>query len=164
MSCVIEFDIQEPLNSAQGGAGHCWHSMFRNPVMVKGYPIMAKHKSSLGLEISLNVMSRLAGSNYANEFDGKTFIKGFSAMLIATEVSNDILLWHYCFNISGERISYLDHDLKTNEAIGLQQLSAARHVVGWCRECDSHVGMSSPPKKSKIYPLTLIRNSECPIW
>lgn len=50
ISCIIEFDIQKPLNSAQGGAGHCWHSMFRNPVMVKGYPIMAKHKTGLGLE------------------------------------------------------------------------------------------------------------------
>jgi hypothetical protein len=150
ISCVIGFDIQEPLNGAQGGAGHCWHSMFRNPVMVEGYPIMAKHKSGLGLEMPLNVMSRLAGSKYANEFDGKTFIKGFSAMLIATEVSKDLLLWHYYFNVTGERISYLDHDLKTSEVISLQQLGAARHVVGWCRECDSYVGRSSPPKYLKL--------------
>lgn len=149
ISCVIEFDIQEPLSGAQKGAGHCWHSMFRNPVMVKGYPIMAKHKSDLGLEMPLNVMSALAGSKYANEFDGKTFIKGFSTMLIAAEVSKDLLLWHYYFNVTGERISYLDHNLKSVEAIGLQRLGAARHVVGWSRECNSYAGRSSPPTKSR---------------
>jgi len=133
ISCVIKFDIQEPLNGAQRGAGHCWHSMFRNPFMVKSYPIMAKHKSGLGLEMPLNVMSGLAGSKYATEFDGKTFIKGFSAMLIATEVSRDLLLWHYYFNVTGERISYFDHNLETVQVISLQQLGAARHVVGWCR-------------------------------
>ncbi|KAH8746433.1 hypothetical protein BGZ57DRAFT_935950 [Hyaloscypha finlandica] len=78
---------------------------------------MAKHKSGLGLEMPLNIISGLAGSKYTNEFNGKTFIKGFSAMLIATEVSKDLLLWHYYFNVTGERISYLDHDLKTIEAI-----------------------------------------------
>jgi len=66
--------------------------MFRNLVIVKGYPIIAKYKSSLGLEMPLNVISGLAGSKYTNEFNGKTFIKGFSAILIATKVSKDLLL------------------------------------------------------------------------
>lgn len=143
ISCVIDFEIQEPLSVTQRGSGHCWHNMFRNPVMVVGYPILAKHKAGLGLELPLNVLSDMAGSKYASEFDGKVVIKGFSVMLIATEVSRDLLLWHYYFNATGERISYFDHSLGDIAAIGLQRLQQSRHIVGWCYECESYAGKSS---------------------
>ncbi|KAH8895964.1 hypothetical protein GQ53DRAFT_604704, partial [Thozetella sp. PMI_491] len=146
ISCTIEFDIQPPLDPAQRTAGHCWHSMLRNPVMVRGYPILAKHSAGLGLEMQLNVMARLAGSNHASEFDGKVFLKGFSAMLVATQIARDITLWHYFFNAKGERLSYFDHDLECIKPISLQQFGKARHVVGWCVECDSYAGRSPTGK------------------
>lgn len=140
ISCVIDFDIQEPLSKIQRGPGHCWHDMFRNPVMVIGFPIFAKHKGGLGLELPLNVLSFMAGSKYASEFDSKVFIKGFSVMLIATDISKDLLIWHYYFNPTGKRISYFDHSLNDVEAIGLQPLGVSRHIVGWCRQCNSYAG------------------------
>lgn len=37
-SVEVEFDISTD-NVPEGVAGHCWHGMFRNPVVVRGFPI-----------------------------------------------------------------------------------------------------------------------------
>jgi hypothetical protein len=95
--CMIEFEMNEPATSREGPPGQCWH-MFRNPVMVSGYPILTKHEHGLGLEMPLNMIAELGGSERANEFDGKVFIKGFSTMLIATKITRDLLIWHYFYN------------------------------------------------------------------
>jgi hypothetical protein len=75
--CMIEFEMNEPATSREGPPGQCWHNMFRNPVMVSGYPILTKHERRLGLEMPLNMIAELGGSERANEFDRKVFIKGF---------------------------------------------------------------------------------------
>ena len=85
--------------------------------------------------MQLNMIAGLSGSDRVIEFDGKVFIKGLSAMLIATKVTKDLLIWHYFFNGEGGRISYLDHTLQDIDDISLIQLEAARHVVGWCSDC-----------------------------
>ncbi|KAK3690427.1 hypothetical protein B0T22DRAFT_537089 [Podospora appendiculata] len=107
--------------------------MFRNPVMVCGYPILATSRG-LGLEMPLNIIAGLNGSDRVTEFDGKVFIKGYSTMVVATKVSPDanVLTWHYLYNSKGERLSYLDHALENVDQINLDQLKSARHVVGWC--------------------------------
>ncbi|OTA56890.1 hypothetical protein K449DRAFT_437747 [Hypoxylon sp. EC38] len=139
---VIDFKIEEPSANNQALPGRCWHGMFRNPVMVTGYPILAKHERKLGLEIPLNIMAALAGSERAYEFDDKVFIKGISTMLIATRAIGDLLIWHYFYNENGEEISYFDHNLTSVDNIHLKQLSnpRVRHVVGWCSECIYHAG------------------------
>jgi hypothetical protein len=76
--------------------GHCWHNKFRNPMVVQGYPIQLKRQRNLGLEMPLNMMAGLLYTDRAIEFDSKVFIKGFSDMLVATRVVDDILVWHTC--------------------------------------------------------------------
>jgi hypothetical protein len=107
--CVIDFEMNEPATGEEAPPGQCWHNMFRNPIMVSGYPILTKHEYGLGLEMPLNMVAGLAGSERANQFDGKVFIKGFSTMLTAVKITTDLLIWHYFYNSEGERISYLDH-------------------------------------------------------
>jgi hypothetical protein len=138
--CVIEFEMEELALSSEMPPGQCWHNMFKNPVMVKGYPILTKHERGTGLEMPLNMIAELAGSKRANVFDGKVFIKGFSTMLIATKTTRDVLIWHYFYTRKGERISYLDHPLQVVDDIGLFQLDTARHVVGWCSDCMYYAG------------------------
>jgi hypothetical protein len=86
--------------------------MFKNPVMVSRYPILAKHKQGLGLEMPLNIIAGLARSDRATIFDRKVFIKGFSTTLIAIKITKDLLLWHYFYNVDGERLAYLDHSVQ----------------------------------------------------
>jgi hypothetical protein len=66
--------------------------MFRNPVVAKGYLILSRSESSIGLEILLNMMAGLARTQHANTFNGKLFIKGFSTMLVLMKHSGDLLI------------------------------------------------------------------------
>ena len=59
---AIDFKINKPVISGKGLPGECWYNMFRNPIMVSGYPILAKHERGLGLEIPLNIIAGLARS------------------------------------------------------------------------------------------------------
>jgi hypothetical protein len=138
--CAIGFKINEPAVSQERPLGQCWHDMFRNPVMVNGYPIRTKREHGVGLEMPFNMIAGLAGSERAVEFNGRVFIKGFSTMLIAVRLVGDLLIWHYFFNNKGERISYLDHNLQDGQDISLLQLDGARHVVGWSPDCKYYAG------------------------
>jgi hypothetical protein len=139
--CVFDFKIIQLPTNGKELPGQCWHNMFKNPIVVIGYPILTKHERELGLEIPLNMVAELAGTDQAQEFDGKVFIKGFSTMLIATKVTRDLLIWHYFYNKEGERISYLDHPLQATDDMSLLKLDTARHVVGWCTDCLYYTGM-----------------------
>lgn len=138
--CNIDFETNDRVMNGEAWPGQCWHSMFRNPVIVKGYPILTKQVKDLGLEMPLNMIARLAGTERVNEFDSKVFIKGFSAMLIATRITNDLLIWHYLYNRTGEKISYLDHSFQVSDDISLLQLDTSRHVVGWCWDSMYYAG------------------------
>ena len=140
ISCVIDFELYQSTLNVETLPGHCWHNMFRNPVMVCGYPIPAKNSDELGLEIPINMMAMLAGSDRAIDFDRKIFIKGFTTMLIATKVTKDLLLWHYLYKSNGERISNADHNLHSIEDSSLTQLNTPRYVVGWCSDCRYFAG------------------------
>lgn len=114
--------------------------MFGNPVVASGYPIATKPRRGLGIEIPLNIMAALTGSERVDEFDDKVFIEGFSTMLVATEAAKDLLLWHYLFNQDGERISYFGHSTEVSSGISSSQVATARHVVGWCADCRTYAG------------------------
>jgi hypothetical protein len=108
--------------------------------MVSGYPILRKSAPGAGIEMPLNMMTALVGSQQAVEFDGKIFLKGFSTMLVATKLSQDTLLWHYHYNEQAEKISYLDQQHHRVDSINLLQLETSRHVVGWCPSSVQYTG------------------------
>ncbi|KAM7224236.1 hypothetical protein V8F06_000017 [Rhypophila decipiens] len=109
--------------------------MFRNPVVVTGFPILRRQRVDTGLEIPLHMAACLTDASRLHDFHGKFFLKGFSAMLVATEVIGDLVLWHLYYDAAGERISYIDvdKDLCTGD-IGVNLLRSCRHVVGWCSD------------------------------
>jgi len=149
--CIIKFEMKPQTKSAEVSNGQCWQNMFNNPVMVSGYPILTKHEQGLGLEMPLNIIAGLAGSDRATIFDGKVFIKGFSTMLIAIRKTRDLLLWHYFYNVDGERLAYLDHSVQAADDISLLQLDTARHIVGWCIDCIYYAGKCLRPKLATAF-------------
>ncbi|EPS42448.1 hypothetical protein H072_3564 [Dactylellina haptotyla CBS 200.50] len=137
-SCKLGFaveddDIRSPSN------GQCWHSMFRNPVIVKGYPIPRRPNPKRGLEIPLNIMAGLARTQHLQFFSGKVFIKGLSTLLVPTRREKGFLVWHLIYNPEGGRISYLECKV-SHEEVDATELETSRHVLGWCSRAEYNAG------------------------
>ena len=84
-----------------------------------------------GLEIPLHIMAGLVQATRAYVFDETIILKGFTSMLVPTEQSNDITLWHHFFHMDGSRIMYMERGLSTLRVSNLSKLQASRHIVGW---------------------------------
>ncbi|VUC36652.1 unnamed protein product [Clonostachys rosea] len=134
ITCEIGFTMEEVPQTPASANGQCWHDIFRNPVVVKGYPILRRAEQNTGLEVSLNVMAGLARTQRVDHFNGKIYIKGFSTMLIPTRRNKDILCWHLIYNKDGSRISYLDDNVGLEQDITDLNLEGLRHILGWCSE------------------------------
>lgn len=141
--CQIGFPQENIPGSPEIMNGRCWHDVFRNPVIVRGYPIRQRIEYGTGLEMPLNIMAGLVQSQQVDQFRERTYIKGFSTMLILTRRKEDSLYWHLVYNKDGTRISYLDADeYKADQAqnIAQSELESLRHVLGWCSEAKFYAG------------------------
>ncbi|KAL1381596.1 hypothetical protein HDK64DRAFT_321344, partial [Phyllosticta capitalensis] len=140
----ISFDVKEiDPESSKLQNGTCWHGLFRNPVVVQGYPHV--NKGSPGLNIPFNIMAGLLRTVRVTKFDGRIFIKGFSALLFPTKYDHGTITWHLLYNIDGAYISYLDErimHLQDDDAkqISMADLTWTNHVVGWCSDAKSYTG------------------------
>lgn len=132
--CEFDFSLTEIDTRQETSNGQCWHPIFRNPVVVSGYPIARRVDSNTGLEISLHTMAKLVGTDRINIFDGKVYIKSFSAMLVPTRYTGELLIWHFLYSKDGSRISYLDCTMPHAENIKISDLETTRHIIGWCSE------------------------------
>lgn len=139
MHCKISFIMEQKKYSAATN-GQCWHDMFKNPIVVKGYPIPYRSVEIPGLELPLNMMAGLAQTSRADTFNGKLFIKGFSTMLIPTKCSEGLVNWHLLYNKDGNRLSYLDNNFPHAKEVGAFHLELSRHVIGWCLEVKINAG------------------------
>ena len=133
----VESNLETDINKAQEN-GTCWHALFRNPVIVPRYPILARADQERGLEISLGMMTGLAEATHATDFDDGIVIKGFSAMFIPTARTEKSVRWHLTYVENGDRISYCSAHKQTRclhsagpEGVDLSLLSISRHFLGW---------------------------------
>ncbi|KAL7968449.1 hypothetical protein HDV63DRAFT_87679 [Trichoderma sp. SZMC 28014] len=137
----IGFTMEKDIHASTGVNGQCWHSLFRNPVIVQGYPIPRRIERSTGLEISLNIMAGLAQSQHISQFKGKLYIKGFSIMILPVRQDGEVLYWHLIYNKNGHRISYLDDNIRQEKQdIKETGLEHSRHILGWCSEIEFYAG------------------------
>lgn len=125
--------------------GQCWHGLFRNPVVARGYPIPRRSEYNTGLDIPLNILARLAQAHRATMFDGKMVIKGFSTMLVPTKRTEDMLIWHLLFNNDQRHISYGDHRVSStqelyDESATVNDLERCRNILGWASVASNHAG------------------------
>ena len=130
--------------------GQCWEHLFRNPVVVTGYPIPRRPQSSTGLEISSSLMMALCQARTVTIFDGKPFIKGFCTMLAPTKHEEHVVTWHVLTNEDGDHISYADPRAQNlsrdgSDSIGIFDVEVSRHIIGWCASAKSYAGRNRSP-------------------
>lgn len=125
--------------------------MFRNPVLVNGYPIPRRPHTDTGLEIPFNMMAGLIGTQRVNAFKGNLFLKGFSSMLVPVERFDDIVVWHFLHNADGARIPYLDHSLPLLADLDFRSIETGRHMVGWCSEVKICTGRTIQMVMTKFF-------------
>jgi hypothetical protein len=116
--------------------GNCWQPLFKNPVVVKGYPILTRDHGERGLEIPLDMMASLGDASRTTVFDRSIVIKGFCTLFVMTKRIENSVLWHFLFNQDGSRISYSDAsvhclDHAPVEASDISCLGSKRHFLGW---------------------------------
>lgn len=154
---TVSYDISflvEQKDTVLSGQGICWYDLFRNPVVVEGFPIPRRPKLGTGLQIPLHIMAGLIRARQATDFDGKLFIKGFSSLLFPTSLVGNTMTWHLIFNDDGGHISYLDPRVKYSQDKEARQLSlvhltsACIHVLGWCSKANSYAGIITPSETS----------------
>ncbi|KAK2775163.1 pfs domain-containing protein [Colletotrichum kahawae] len=89
-------------------------------------------------------MARLVNTQTLVDFCGRTFLKGFSAMVAVTEISAQAVFWHLFHNEYGSRISYEDPRVPqiSDQAMVVHttQLETGRHILGWCGDVENYAG------------------------
>lgn len=138
--CHVRTDLhQVPTGAANG---ECWLSMFRSPVIVRGYPVLRRTALNAGLEMPLNIMGSMVRTNYITPFDSTWCLKGFSSMLTLSEQRGDLFLWHHDWHQDGRRISYFDRQKVTlaETTLSLSDIQSGRHIVGWCSDVKLYTG------------------------
>lgn len=150
VSISIKFRTPRLNTSPQEDLGaQCWRHLFRNPVIVAGFPILRRAQQKSGLELSITTLAALAGGNRINRFKEHVFIKGFCTMMVAMKRIGNMTLWHVLTNEDGSDIHY--HDPRVQEISPQTDLTAEttaapamRHVVGWWSHVKSYAGELLP--------------------
>lgn len=135
----------EPIPRGAEPNGSCWRPLFRNPVIVQGYPIRARLGEEKGLEVPLNMMAGLGQASRVVEFNGGLVMKGHSTLFCPTQRIQNSLLWHFIFNEAGERISYLSADRFGDDRVSISEVDTAclersRHFLGWSSSAEVLAG------------------------
>lgn len=132
-ACSLQF-ITRKISSDPNTPGQCWHKLFRNPVVVKGYSIPRRGRYNSGLEVALNMMSRLTESPRIHQYGGKHLLKGFSTAVFPTDTMDNTLVWHLCCADDGSRLPYPDFEGIRCIDTALDEIASRRHILGWCTE------------------------------
>lgn len=127
--------------------GQCWQDLFRNPVVVHGFPVRRRPGEEPGLEIPLSTLATLIQTRRVTLFNDRALLKGFCTMLVPTQYAEGTVFWHVLFNEDGSRISFADgrvpdvagaFDLKMT--LNIRNIETVRHIVGWCARVKSNAG------------------------
>ena len=154
----IKFALHEgTADSKRYNEGRCWHNLFRNPVVVQGFPIFQRHSLSPGLEIPLNLMAALVGTARAHAFDDTMIIKGFSSMLVPTKRSENLTIWHVVFHADSTHVSYTERGSSSLRSTNFEELQTSRHIIGWCanvKGCTGRLNMQAMGmRRMLMYPV-----------
>ena len=142
--CKIHFEVSQRAEKHLSEIGQCWQGLFKNRLVVKGYPIRRRLERNTGLELPLSMMAELVLARRVTLFKTTIYLKGFCAMLALVKQVGELMLWHFLFNQDGAHISYLDPRLcRSSEHFSVivhSGLEKARHIVGWCDDVKVQTG------------------------
>lgn len=136
---VIEFGKPPSMNG-----GNCWHALFNNPVVSKGFPVPLRPPGTPGLEISLEAMGILVRAPRLTIFNNRAVLKGFNAAIFATTCTDEAVFWHLHVNKDGSRIRYSDkmvmESLPMEMPSAISSLQGKRHFLGWAPDVLYNIG------------------------
>ena len=122
--------------------------MFRNPVVVKGFPILARPGDERGLELPLSMMSTLGEAHFATRYGTTLILKGLCTMLVPTRKTKHSITWNFLFNEDGKRIPYYCVRDRCPGWIGTDKVrqdhlesGILRNFVGWASNITRHICM-----------------------
>jgi len=153
--CLFEFSSEYPTEKAGELEGRCWHHLFRNPVIVNGYPIARRTRYDTGLELPLEMMSALAHSPRINHFLGREYLKEYSTALVPSEKLHDAILWHLYCAADGSRLPYPDIGPAEAATVSLRDLTKQRHILGWCTKANQYAGECLQHRMFFVRPKTM---------
>ena len=85
-------------------------------------------------------MAGLTMSPRIHKYMGHHFLKGYSTALVPTEKLDDMILWHLYYSEDGSHLPYPELDGMDYTGLELHDLTAGRHVVGWCSQANFFTG------------------------
>lgn len=127
-----------------GKTANCWHALFNNPVVSKGFPVPLRPPGTPGLEISLEAMGILVGAPRLTIFNNRAVLKGFNAAIFPTACTDETVFWHLHVNKDGSRIRYSDkmvmESLPVEMPSAISSLQGKRHFLGWAPDVSYNIG------------------------
>ncbi|KAG7426624.1 Vegetative incompatibility protein HET-E-1 [Fusarium oxysporum f. sp. raphani] len=147
-SCSFYF-FTRPETTYNPNQGFCWERLFGSRSIVRGYPILRRSIPKSGLEVPLLYAASIVGSSEVVQWDKRLVIKGFNMLMVATQVTSDVMVWHLLVSEKPEeRISYLDPrldhiDIRPSDEMSLRYIEGKRHIVGWCTKATDFCGHST---------------------
>lgn len=142
----------------------CWLSLFTNPSIANGFMIPDRG-AEIGLEIPLQMMAALVGTDLATDFDGGVVMKGYSSMFIPVKRVENRVQWHYVSNSDPyERLTFQGGISKCsarllNDRLSLDDVYFARNFVGWCSTASTVIGSDLVDFKKLSYTSAEILNT-----
>ena len=139
------------LQKVENANGFCWHSLFLNSVIARGFPIPDRGKE-VGIEIPFEVMVSLACVLYPMEYHGGTILRGIKLTLVPTAHCSGSVQWH-C--VPSEQDCYLPQADEVMKRIpdwfktpDFELLKSARTFLGYCGIAEIHLGTCGIDYKS----------------
>ena len=71
----------------------CWHALRLGSVVASSFPIRGRN-DEIGIEMPFELMLELTCVSYTTEFEGLSFLKGYSTMLVPQKTSENSTQWH----------------------------------------------------------------------
>jgi hypothetical protein len=153
ISTEVNFALSDLAPSSAAPGGTCWHRMFRNPVIVYGFPIPSRANGERGLEIPVELMLSLARTTWATIYCGVLILKGYATLLTPTLKIDKSVVWHLTAD-TRQRQSYnsgMAHSCLSNMEDAL--FPNARHFVGWLKSAEYLVGECVCPVMAVLHKL-----------
>jgi len=144
LECLIQYEAEAVDWSSIDGTA-CWQSLVRNISIATGFYVPSRTNAECGLEMSLTLMVLLGGAPWADTFDNKLLLKGFSSAYVPVAAQEGSICWHFQHLDDGRFMSYSVADASCiDKAVirdcDLSWLLSQRHYVGWTADSNCELG------------------------
>ena len=133
-----------PLDPLYDDEECCWHPLFANSVIARGFPFRERAGAEFGLEIDFTILTNIAAILYPLDCYNGLVMKGLSSVLIPKRGAGGSIHWHLVLGSPGEKLSLTDiskhHFRGFYETQDLGFLVQARAFLGLYEKAQVHLG------------------------